>query len=83
MSFNRRWTSFSRQRRRRRWTIGGVVAGNAVQSGSLSRTAVIVSDTVAPFAARRPVSISYSTQPNDQMSVRLSSGSPRACSGLM
>ena len=63
--------------------MGGVVAGNAVQSGSLSRTAPIVSDTVVPLAAGRPVSISYNTQPNDQMSVRLSSGSPRACSGLM
>ena len=30
-----------------------------------------------------PDSISYSTQPNAQMSVRLSTGSPRACSGLM
>ena len=63
--------------------MGGVVAGNAVQSGSPSRTAAIVSDTVVPVAAGRPVSISYNTQPNDQMSVRLSSGSPRACSGLM
>ena len=29
------------------------------------------------------VSISYSTQPNAQMSVRLSMRLPRACSGLM
>ena len=29
------------------------------------------------------MSISYSTQPNDQISVRLSIGLPRACSGLM
>ena len=33
--------------------------------------------------AIRPVSISYSTQPNAQMSVRLSTACPRACSGLM
>ena len=31
----------------------------------------------------RPVSISYSTTPNAQMSARLSTAFPRACSGLM
>ncbi len=31
----------------------------------------------------RPVSISYKTQPNAQISVRLSTVCPRACSGLM
>ncbi len=36
-----------------------------------------------PRNAVRPVSISYSTQPNAQMSVRLSTVCPRACSGLM
>ena len=36
-----------------------------------------------PRNARRPVSISYSTQPNAQMSVRRSTGWPRVCSGLM
>ena len=61
----------------------GVVAGNAFQSGSSSSTAAIVPVTVPPFAARRPVNISYNTQPNAQMSVRLSSAWPRACSGLM
>ena len=39
--------------------------------------------TVSPSKALRPVSISKSTQPNAQMSVRLSTGCPRACSGLM
>ena len=62
---------------------GGTDAGIAVQSGSDSRTAAIVSETVAPGAARCPLNISYSTAPNAQMSVRLSTGSPRACSGLM
>ena len=42
-----------------------------------------VSVTVSPSNARRPVSISNSTQPNAQMSVRLSTACPRACSGLM
>ena len=40
-------------------------------------------DTVSPWNACRPVRHSYSTQPNDQMSERLSTARPRACSGLM
>ena len=40
-------------------------------------------DTSSPSNARRPVSISKSTHPNAQMSARLSTGLPRACSGLM
>ena len=70
--------SFSRQRPISVRILCGVVAGSAVQSGSRSRTAAIVSDDVSPSNARRPVSISYSTQPNAQMSVRLSTGLP-AC----
>ena len=62
---------------------GGVAGGSAVQSGDRSRTAAIVSEIVAPGNAMRPVIISNSTQPNAQMSVRLSIASPRACSGLM
>ena len=57
--------------------------GNAFQSGSCSSTAANVSGTVAPANAIRPASISYSTQPNDQMSARLSTTMPRTCSGLM
>jgi hypothetical protein len=38
---------------------------------------------LAPWKVWRPVNISYSTQPNAQMSVRRSTSSPRACSGLM
>ena len=45
--------------------------------------AAIVSETVSPENTLRPVSISYSTQPNAQMSARLSTALPRACSGLM
>ena len=41
-----------------------------------------VRDRVAGNATR-PVTISKRTQPKAQMSVRLSTGSPRACSGLM
>ena len=59
------------------------MGGSARQSGSRSRTAASVSTSVSPANARRPVSISNSTHPNAQMSVRLSTGLPRACSGLM
>ena len=47
------------------------------------RIAEIVSDTVSPAKARSPVSISHNTQPNAQMSARLSTSRPRACSGAM
>ncbi len=36
---------------------------------------------VAPPNARRPVAISYSTKPKEKRSVRVSSFSPRVCSG--
>ncbi len=36
-----------------------------------------------PENAGQTVNISYSTQPSAQMSVRLSTGFPLACSGLM
>jgi hypothetical protein len=42
-----------------------------------------VSLTVSPWKSRFPVSISYSTTPKAQMSARLSTGFPRACSGDM
>ena len=61
----------------------GVGVGSFVQSGSRSRITAIVSDVVSPPNARRPVSISYSTHPKAQMSVRLSTALPRACSGDM
>ncbi len=47
------------------------------------KTSAIVSLTVSPANSVRPVSISYSTTPNAQMSDRLSTGRPRACSGAM
>ena len=43
----------------------------------------MVSETVAPANAWRAVTIWYRTQPNAQMSVRLSTAAPRCCSGLM
>ena len=39
--------------------------------------------TSSPRKARRPVSASYSTQPNAHMSARRSTARPRACSGDM
>ena len=57
-------------------TLGGASGERAVQSGSCPRMAARQSVTVSPSNALRPVSISYSTQPNAQMSVRLSTGEP-------
>jgi hypothetical protein len=45
--------------------------------------AASASDAVEPGKARRAVSISYKTHPKAHTSVRRSTGSPRACSGLM
>ena len=79
ISRNRCLKSLSRQRRNKRSVFGGT----RFQSGSLVRTAAIVSVRVGPLNSRCPVSSSYSTTPNDQISERLSTGTPRACSGLM
>ncbi len=38
---------------------------------------------VSPGNARRPVSSSYSTQPNEKMSARASTSFPSSCSGAM
>ena len=83
MSRSRRFGSFSRQRVSSRLIEAGVVAGNAVQSGSRVTTAARMSVMVSPANAARPVSISYRTSPNAQMSTRLSTIRPRACSGAM
>lgn len=55
MSRNRSRSSFARQRSRMSRTRGGVAAGNAEKSGSRSRIFAIVSETVSPANARRPV----------------------------
>ena len=60
-----------------------MVAGRRCQSGSPRTTAAIVSGTSSPSNARAPASSSNSTQPNAQMSERLSAGRPFACSGAM
>ena len=83
MSATRLRRSFSRQRRISARIDPGTRAGNALQSGSLLSTATITSVTSSPSNGRFPVSISNSTQPKAQMSLRLSAGLPFACSGDM
>ena len=61
----------------------GVDAGSRVRSGSRSMTFASTSVISAPGNARVPVSISYRTTPNAQMSARRSTALPRACSGGM
>ena len=61
----------------------GTSDGSASQFGSRRTTAPSTSVMSSPSKARRPVSISYSTQPNAQMSLRLSASRPFACSGDM
>ena len=75
--------SFVTQRRRSRRNLVGTPVGSAFQSGSRSRIAATVSETVSPGKARRPVSTSYKQHPKAQTSARRSTGLPRACSGLM
>ena len=80
---NRCFGSFFRHRCNNPRIGAGVVAGNALHSGSARITAASVSVTVSPLKAILPVSISYSTQPNDQMSARRSTDLPLACSGAI
>ena len=77
----RRVRSFCRQRRSSLRMGAGVLAGKRFQSGSRSMTRAIVSETPSPANADCPVSISNSTQPKAQMSERLSTALPPACSG--
>ena len=83
ISRRRRFGSFSSVCCSSRSSSGGAAVGSLVQSGSRETIADSVSVTVSPANGDTPVSISYSTQPNAQMSDRLSTGLPRACSGLM
>lgn len=83
ISRKRAFGSFLRQRMSNRRSAAGVSAGNSDQSGSLVTTATIRSVVSSPSNARRPVSISYRTTPNAQMSARRSTTRPRACSGAM
>ena len=61
----------------------GVSTGNACQFGSVFSTDASTSEISSPSNARRPLSISNTTTPKAQMSARLSTVLPRACSGLM
>ena len=54
-----------------------------MRGGSSRSTAAIVDIVVEPSNARRPVAISYSTDPNEKMSERASTTPPSACSGDM
>jgi hypothetical protein len=84
MSRSRCCGSRSRQRATSARRDGGVSAGRRRRSISSLSTAASVSVTDRPAPNRRsPVSISYTTTPNAQMSARLSTGRPRACSGAM
>src|SRR4029077_5655691 len=58
ISLSRFFGSFARQRDNNRRMGAGVAAGRADQSGSRSRILAIVSETVSPGNARRPVNIS-------------------------
>ena len=51
--------------------------------GTLLRIALKIAADVVPSNGSRPVHISYSTTPKENRSVRASSSSPSACSGLM
>ena len=66
--------SFSRQRRSSRESGGGRSHGQRLHLGSSFSTFASVIETSSPSNARRPVSISYSTTPNAQMSARRSTG---------
>ncbi len=61
---------------------GGVSTGSSVHAVRSSRCWRGHPDS-SPLKARCPVSISKSTTPNDQISARLSTALPRACSGAM
>ena len=49
---------------------GGVLLGKARQSGSERKMDAIVSLMSSPSKQRLPVSISYSTRPNEKISLR-------------
>ena len=74
--FTRHWRSSARTR-------AGVPSGSALHSGSRSSTRATVAENPSPPNVCRPLRHSYSTHPNDQMSVRRSTTCPSACSGLM
>ena len=80
---SRRFGSLLRHRRRSFRISFGVLSGNASQSGSDFTMAARVSVTVSPRKVFLQVSASYRQHPKAQISVRLSTAFPRACSGLI
>jgi hypothetical protein len=78
----------SRRRASNRSTSAPSAGGRSVRNrarggGAASRTLRSTAASWSPRKGRSPASISYRTTPSDQRSVRPSSSSPRACSGLM
>ncbi len=61
----------------------GDIGREGPPAGSRRTTAPSTSVMSSPSKGRRPVSISYNTQPNAQMSLRLSAARPFICSGAM
>ena len=81
MLWYRRVRSFRRQRRMIFASSGETFVG--IGAGSWLSTAATVAICESPRNARCPVVISYSTAPNEKMSLRASTVSPAACSGDM
>jgi hypothetical protein len=72
IDWRRCFGSRTRQRRTSCPAAAGSSAGSALHSGSAFSTDARTSETVSPANACLPVSSSYSTTPNDQMSERRS-----------
>ena len=84
MSWKRRSGFFSRQRLITSCISRGVSGATWLTGlGSSRRIAATVAAFVSPGNARRPVVISYSTEPNAKISERTSTSFPSACSGDM
>ncbi len=73
--------SFARQRCSKRSSAGG--ATSAIDGAGRSMIAAITLAGDEPSNARLPVSISYSTKPNEKMSLRGPASCPVTCSGDM
>jgi len=80
-----RSAGFLRRQRAMRWSNSAGTSGAMDGMGFTSsrRTAESVESPESPSKARWPVTISYSTAPNEKMSERASTFNPSACSGDM
>jgi len=83
ISRSRFLTSRSRQRPTSVRSDDGVSFGSFPTSIGARSTSASVCEVVSPSNSRVPVSSSHSTTPKDQMSARLSTTLPAACSGLI